>query len=80
MSKDLDLKSGTKPVAKKLTSVSLANNFQAFGLNCSTLSATMAGLHLEWNGDVVVVWHEAYAGQEKWIFPGNITVMSWCDK
>lgn len=72
MSKDLVLKSGTAAKGPELVSVRTLRDVQFFGLHGSQLSASMAGLHIHWNGDVVVVTHDSFPGQVKWLMPGGI--------
>ena len=80
MSKELDLKSGTKASTKRLTMVKLLNDAVFFGIHGSQLASGMQGLHMSWNGDVVVVTSDNYPGQEKWVFPGNIASLTWIDE
>ncbi len=77
MSKELELKSGTSKQERKLSAVRLAYDFIAFGINSSQLSDQMQGLHIRWNGSVVVVTSESFPGQEKWILPGGIKELTW---
>ncbi len=76
MSKELELKSGTKkPV--KLSAVRVTQDVTFFNLGGRQISSTMEGISLEWNGDVVVVRSTAFPGQEKWIFPACIAWVSY---
>ncbi len=48
-----------------------------FNISSDKLSETMRGLKLRWDGDKIVVTHADYPGQEKWLLPGGIAVVSW---
>ncbi len=74
---ELNLKSETKSHLGRLSGVRLSFDFIAFGVNAASLSDTMAGLHLSWNGHVVVVTHDAFPGQTKWIFPAGCREVTW---
>ena len=50
---------------------------QFFGVSGSQISSNMQGLHLEWNGEVVVVTWDGAPGKEKWIFPATIAFIGW---
>ncbi len=63
-----------------LDSVRLLEDARFFGINSAQVARSMAGIHLEWNGDVVVVTHDSYPGQSKWVFPANISTISWVDE
>lgn len=69
---DMKLKGGTAAKAQELVSVRTLQDVQFFGINGRQLSASMQGLHMSWNGDVVVVTHDSFPGQTKWLLPGGI--------
>jgi len=50
---------------------------QFFGVSGTQISSTMAGLHLEWNGEVVVATSDDHPGKEKWIFPATIAFIGF---
>lgn len=75
---ELKLKSETaKQLNRKVSMVRLAYDFIAWGINSSQLSDQMAGLHLSWNGEAIVVTHDAFPGLEKWVFPGGCKEVTW---
>jgi hypothetical protein len=65
--------------APKRTVVSLVTtrpvNF--FNISSDRLSKSMKGLNLRWDGERMVVTHEDYPKEEKWILPGGIAVIGW---
>lgn len=75
---ELNLKSPKKN-PKRLAMVRCTKDMQFFGINGSQISATMSGIHLEWNGEVVVVTSDNSKGEERWIFPASISDMKWVD-
>ncbi len=78
---ELNLKSGTaSKTTKRLVGVRLSYDFIAFGVNAASLSESMAGLHLAWDGYRVVVTHDAYPGQSKWVFPAGCKEVTWKDE
>lgn len=66
----------------KLTAVRLTEEVTFFGLGGKNISATMAGIHLEWDpmkgaGGVVVVTSDNFPGEERWVFPATVAFASW---
>ena len=76
---DMKLKAGTAPKGPELISVRTTRDVQFFGVHGSQLSASMQGLHMSWNGDVVVVTHDSFPGQTKWLMPGGIEHLTFRD-
>lgn len=79
---ELELKSGTKKAqaTQRLVAVRLSYDFIAFGINCATLSDSMKGLHLRWDGYRIIVTHDEFPGQSKWIFPAACKEVTWKDE
>ncbi len=74
---ELNVKSGTAKQDRKLSAVRLAYDFIAFGINSSQLSDQMQGLHIRWSGIAVVVTHDTFPSQEKWVLPAGIRELTW---
>lgn len=79
MSKDLVLKSGTAAKGPELTMVRTTKDVQFFGVHGSQISSTMLGIHMHWNGEVVVVTHDSFPGLTKWLFPASIEHITFKD-
>jgi hypothetical protein len=78
MSKELELKSGTKQTFPKPKMVRMLNDVQFFGVSGPQVTEGMGGgIHLEWNGSVVVVTCDSNPGESKWLFPAGISFISW---
>ncbi len=78
---ELNLKSGTKKPARRMAMIRTLRDMQFFGVNASQLTPGMAGgLRLEWNGEVVIVTHDSYPGEERWVFPAGISDCKWVDE
>ncbi len=73
---ELKLKSETKSYGT-VVSVRTIESVQFLGVNGQQLSSSMAGIHLTWNGDVVVVTSDSYPGESRWLFPANISDIRW---
>lgn len=65
---------------KQIVTVKLLEGIQFFNVAGTQLSANMPGIHLHWNGEVVVVTHDSWPGQEKWVFPGGISYIGWLNE
>ena len=74
---ELNLKSPTKQPERAIVMVRTNDDVQFFGVHGRQISATMSGMHLHWNGDVVVVRNDNFPGQERWVFPANISDIHW---
>ena len=74
---ELKLASGTKATDKVILSVRTVNDVQFFGVNGSQIAASMSGMHLNWNGEVVVVTNDNFPDTERWLFPANISDIQW---
>jgi len=79
VSNDLKLKTELKATpAKKLKMVRLQEDVMFFGLNGKQVTEGQSGVHISWNGSVVVVTSDSFPG-EKWLFPAGIMYLEWVD-
>ena len=75
---ELKLKSGTASAStKRIKLVRMLNDIQFFGISGSQVAEGQAGLHLEWNGEVVVVTSPSFPKEERWLFPSGISFIAW---
>jgi len=62
---------------KILTGVVLSKPVNFYNIFGDRVSNTMQGISLRWDGEKVIVKHEQWPNDEKWLMPGSITTMSW---
>ncbi len=83
MSKELDLKSATKPAApSRPHMVRMREDVQFFGINGKQLTQGQCGIVMDWRSDVaggviVVTSPDAFPGESRWLFGGGIQHVSW---
>lgn len=62
---------------KRIVMVKTTEPVQFFNVGGTQIAASMGGISLTWNGDVVVVTSRDFPGEEKWIFPATIAFIGW---
>ncbi len=70
-----DTKDTKKP--QRLIAVRTTDDVMFFGIAGRQVAESMNGIHLAWNGEVVVVTSDSHPGESRWIFPATIAFVSW---